>query len=348
MPLTPIALSAKISQLVKEGYPQKQAIAIAYSEMRIAWRDKHPVGKFPVWLLIESRGKNPKKMHKYETFMRDGSHIFYNAARGSWLYQDKHGKIIDSVSDEIFSPETNITKIKKYFTVPSRRGQRTLTRDINVRKNPIDGPGIVTKYISPSNAKGARIKAYRSGFPKLNKTYAFPDELSGSDAHEAVAKAFMHHLGWNGTLSGAETDTGYFFVVHKVKQGAVRKNPVRASGVKIVFNKLLGGWYVVRGPHHTPIGGGFNSKEEAQDWLNNRHANRHAKNPVRPLKRKREFTLQTFIEGRTYYWTGVKFDTLIQKAITFNSIPLAKLAAKAAYKEYPKINIYLEGPGITA
>jgi len=78
MHLTPNALSDKISQLVKEGYPKKQAIAVAYSEMRIAWRDKHPVGKFPVWLLIESRGKNPiseKTAHKLrkaapKTFMR--------------------------------------------------------------------------------------------------------------------------------------------------------------------------------------------------------------------------------------------------------------------------------------
>jgi hypothetical protein len=38
--------------------------------------------------------------------------------------------------------------------------------------------------------------------------------------------------------------------------------------VKIVHNKLLGGWYIVRGPHHTPISGRFNTKEEAQAHLN--------------------------------------------------------------------------------
>ena len=89
-------------------------------------------------------------------------------------------------------------------------------KEVKVIKNTIYGPGIVTKYISPSNVKGARIKAYRSGDAKISKTYSYPHELSGSDAHEAVAKAFMQHLGWNGTLSGAETDTGYFFVVLKV------------------------------------------------------------------------------------------------------------------------------------
>lgn len=78
MHLTPNALNAKISQLVKEGYPQKQAIAIAYTEMRIAWRDKHPVSKFPVWLTFETLGKNPiseKTAHKLRkavprTFMK--------------------------------------------------------------------------------------------------------------------------------------------------------------------------------------------------------------------------------------------------------------------------------------
>lgn len=61
MRLTPNALSNKISELIKEGYPQKQAIAIAYTSMRIAWRDKYPKVKFPVWLEVETRGKDTMK-----------------------------------------------------------------------------------------------------------------------------------------------------------------------------------------------------------------------------------------------------------------------------------------------
>lgn len=41
------------------------------------------------------------------------------------------------------------------------------------------------------------------------------------------------------------------------------KNP----GARVVYNKLLGGWYVVTGPHQTPLNGRFNSKAEAQAWL---------------------------------------------------------------------------------
>lgn len=39
---------------------------------------------------------------------------------------------------------------------------------------------------------------------------------------------------------------------------------------KIVHNRLLGGWFVVRGPHHTPLTGKFNSKADAKAWLANR------------------------------------------------------------------------------
>lgn len=42
--------------------------------------------------------------------------------------------------------------------------------------------------------------------------------------------------------------------------------------IRIVHNKLLGGWYVVRGPHHTPISGRFDSKAEAKAWLERRNA----------------------------------------------------------------------------
>ena len=40
------------------------------------------------------------------------------------------------------------------------------------------------------------------------------------------------------------------------------------SDVRIVFNKLLGGWYVVRGPHRAPLSGRFATKAEALAWLN--------------------------------------------------------------------------------
>jgi hypothetical protein len=37
--------------------------------------------------------------------------------------------------------------------------------------------------------------------------------------------------------------------------------------VRIVFNRILGGWFVVRGSHQTPLTGKFATKAEAMAWL---------------------------------------------------------------------------------
>lgn len=37
--------------------------------------------------------------------------------------------------------------------------------------------------------------------------------------------------------------------------------------IRIVFNRLLGGWFIVRGPHDTPLSGKFDTKEGAQAHL---------------------------------------------------------------------------------
>jgi hypothetical protein len=37
--------------------------------------------------------------------------------------------------------------------------------------------------------------------------------------------------------------------------------------VKIVFNRVLGGWFVVRGPHQTPLSGVFPTKAAAKASL---------------------------------------------------------------------------------
>jgi hypothetical protein len=38
--------------------------------------------------------------------------------------------------------------------------------------------------------------------------------------------------------------------------------------IKIVYNRLLGGWYVVRGAHQTPLAGRFESRAAALQYLN--------------------------------------------------------------------------------
>jgi len=41
--------------------------------------------------------------------------------------------------------------------------------------------------------------------------------------------------------------------------------------MKVVYNGLLGGWYIVRGAHQTPISGRFDSKELALAHLRKRN-----------------------------------------------------------------------------
>ena len=46
---------------------------------------------------------------------------------------------------------------------------------------------------------------------------------------------------------------------------------IGACNMKVVYNGLLGGWYIVRGAHQTPISGRFDSKELALAHLRQRN-----------------------------------------------------------------------------
>jgi hypothetical protein len=69
------------------------------------------------------------------------------------------------------------------------------------------------------------------------------------------------------------------------------KKMMESGDVKIVYNKILRGWYIVRGPHQTPISGKFNSKEEAKAFLNR-------KNKVNESKLIEWNPLQGFFQAR--------------------------------------------------
>ena len=44
-----------------------------------------------------------------------------------------------------------------------------------------------------------------------------------------------------------------------------------ACNMKVIYNGLLGGWYIVRGAHQTPISGRFETKEAAVAHLRRRN-----------------------------------------------------------------------------
>ena len=56
---------------------------------------------------------------------------------------------------------------------------------------------------------------------------------------------------------------------------------------KIIYNKLLGGFFICKGPHHTPISGRFNSKAEAQAALAKSAADRDRADAARARGRQR-------------------------------------------------------------
>jgi hypothetical protein len=72
---------------------------------------------------------------------------------------------------------------------------------------------IVTKYLPPTNSRGARIKATTEGLPSI--TIPYPYDLSGEACHRAAAEQLASKYWSNASLvSGSMPDnTGYAFVM---------------------------------------------------------------------------------------------------------------------------------------
>jgi len=69
---------------------------------------------------------------------------------------------------------------------------------------------IVTKYLSPTNTKGARIRASDEDGNKV--IIPFPYELSGEAVHRKAAQALADRMNWSGKLIGGSLKNGYVFV----------------------------------------------------------------------------------------------------------------------------------------
>lgn len=76
---------------------------------------------------------------------------------------------------------------------------------------------IQTRYLRPTNARGARIKAYSEAFPR-GKTVAFSFQTSSMEGeHDAAFRAFATEMEWWGSwVRGASADgRGYVYVMIK-------------------------------------------------------------------------------------------------------------------------------------
>ncbi len=129
-----------------------------------------------------------------------------------------------------------------------------------------------------------------------------------------------------------------------------KKNPRKASGIRIVYNKLLGGWYIVRGSHQTPIGGRFNSKAEAQAHLmrkNPRKAKRKAKyTPFKSFRRRTTVKQQIRRKMKKNPAKKVKRfhveiyqENVWKKQAMFYTKDAAIAYAKAYHRIYPKMSV---------
>lgn len=69
---------------------------------------------------------------------------------------------------------------------------------------------ITTKYLCPTNFRGARVKASANGFSvTLDWDYELP--ASGYGNHVAAAKALCRKLDWHGSLVGGGTEAEHVF-----------------------------------------------------------------------------------------------------------------------------------------
>lgn len=71
---------------------------------------------------------------------------------------------------------------------------------------------ITTKYLSPTNSRGARIKAFTSNGHQL--TIGYPYDLNPTEAHAKAAVTLARRMGWTygGKLVSGGIKGGYVFV----------------------------------------------------------------------------------------------------------------------------------------
>ncbi len=73
---------------------------------------------------------------------------------------------------------------------------------------------IATKFLPVTNARGARIKAYRMDDPKVSATVAYDYGAGHDGAHDKAVQALCAKLDWHGVLVRGGTKVGRVYVWH--------------------------------------------------------------------------------------------------------------------------------------
>ena len=78
---------------------------------------------------------------------------------------------------------------------------------------------IETRYLGPTNTRGARIKATSASGKSVTVPYPY-EETHGMSAHWPAAKALAESLGWSaGEYVGGGTKNGYVFIACEYRPG---------------------------------------------------------------------------------------------------------------------------------
>lgn len=85
---------------------------------------------------------------------------------------------------------------------------------------------IITRYIGPSNTRGARIVA--DAGDRRRVTIGYPHEFSGAECHFQAVKKLCAKFDWHGSFVAGATDTGYAFCFEADRQYS-RENPRQFS-----------------------------------------------------------------------------------------------------------------------
>ena len=72
---------------------------------------------------------------------------------------------------------------------------------------------IQTKYLSATNTRGSRIKAWTTNGQSITISYDYA--LDGMEVYKKAALALCEKMGWSTNIDGGSTEDGYTFVFTK-------------------------------------------------------------------------------------------------------------------------------------
>lgn len=126
--ITPLLVHEKIGKLIRKGYLQRQAVAIAYNEAREDWGTKHESKAMPSWLTMGDRGKNPsRKTNPVSVPRRD------RTGKNPYSISEKTAHKLRKAAPKTFMKMTD-EEIKKAVKVKvKKRGKNPVTREYHVQ-----------------------------------------------------------------------------------------------------------------------------------------------------------------------------------------------------------------------